>query len=75
MTLRKHCIILELRFFQWGSIGSDKNELRLAGSQGLDGGLKTERVLSRFHHQREARIHILGGLLLTLDHFVAESLD
>ncbi len=58
--LGKHSVILDLRLAEGGAVVADNDKLRLARSQGLEGGLVAEGVLARLHHQRKARVDGLG---------------
>lgn len=40
--LGKHGVVLELTLAEGGSVGSDDDQLGLAGAEGLDGGLVAE---------------------------------
>ena len=60
VSLGKHSVVLNLGLAERGAVIADDNELRLAGSQGLQGRLVAQGVLARLHHQRQARVDGLG---------------
>lgn len=60
--LGKHRVILDLRLAEGRAVIADDDELGLARSQGLEGGLVAQGVLARLHHKREARVDGFGGV-------------
>lgn len=64
-----HSVVLNLGLAERGAVIADDDELRLAGSQGLQGRLIAQGVLARLHHQRKARVDGLGRCLNFLGHF------
>jgi hypothetical protein len=80
--LGKHSVVLKLRLPQRRSVASNDDELGLAGSQALEGGLVAKgdpkksacrswliallHVLARLHHKRKARVDGVGGSLVLL---------
>ena len=69
VSLGKHSVVLNLGLAERGAVIADDDELRLAGSQGLQGRLIAQGVLARLHHQRKARVDGLGRCLNFLGHF------
>lgn len=49
--LAQHGEVLQLGLSQWWGVASNDDELGLAGTDGLEGRLVSENVLSGFHHQ------------------------
>ena len=69
VSLGKHSVVLNLGLAERGAVIADDDELRLAGSQGLQGRLIAQGVLARLHHQRKARVDGLGRCFNFLGHF------
>ena len=59
-------LTLELRLPQGRGVSGDDNELGLASSQALEGGLVAEGDLTGLHHKRKARVDGVGGSLVLL---------
>jgi hypothetical protein len=80
--LGKHSVVLKLRLPQGRSVASNDDELGLASSEALEGGLVAKgdpkrsvcrsssvallHVLARLHHKREARVDGVSGSLVLL---------
>lgn len=64
--LRQHGIVLELALAQRRRVTGDDNQLRLAGSQGLEGGFVSESDFSGFHDEGQTGVDSLGILLALL---------
>lgn len=69
LALGEHRIVLQFRLLDGRGIRRDKNELGLTRSQALNRRAIAHRVLSGLDDESEARVHVIAGLLLTLDHF------
>ena len=59
-------LTLELRLPQGRGVSGDDDELGLASSQALEGGLVAEGDLTGLHHKRKARVDGVGGSLVLL---------
>ena len=93
--LGKHRVVLELRLAQGRGVAGNDDQLGLARSQGLEGGLvaqgdcasrsvvlfgrslsmRSGRTFARLHHQRQARVDAVGGLLALLGCHLCASRD
>ena len=62
----KILLTLELRLPQGRGVSGDDDELGLASSQALEGGLVAEGDLTGLHHKRKARVDGVGGSLVLL---------
>lgn len=56
--LGEHGVVLELRLAERGSVGSDDDQLGLAGAQSLHGRLSTQGDLTGLHHQGEPGVDL-----------------
>jgi hypothetical protein len=59
-------LTLELRLPQRRGVSGDDDELGLASSQALEGGLVAEGDLTGLHHKRKARVDGVGISLVLL---------
>lgn len=59
--LAEHGVVLELTLAERGSVAGNDDELGLAHTDGLDGGLVAEGDLSGLHNKRKARVDRVGG--------------
>ena len=59
-------LTLKLRLPQRRSVAGNDDELGLASSQALEGGLVAEGDLTGLHHKRKARVDGVGGSLILL---------
>ena len=66
VSLRKHGVVFEFGLPQRWGVASNDNELCLAGSQGLEGGLVAEHNLTALHDESKARVDALRGFLRLL---------
>lgn len=62
-SLGKHGVVLKLRLAKGRGVGSNDDELSLALSQRLEGGLVTKSVLSTLDHKGKLGVNRLLGLL------------
>ena len=61
---REHSVVLNLRATDGWAVGSNEDKLSLSLTKSLQGRLVAEVVLARLHHQSQARVNGLRGLLL-----------
>lgn len=60
----EHGVVLDLGAAEGRAVRGDDDQLRLALTQGLQGGLVAQAVLAALHDQSQAGVDSLGGLLL-----------
>lgn len=63
-SLGKHGIVLNLRLLEGRAVVGDDDEPSLSLTEGLEGALVAESVLSTLHHEGETRVDALHSLLL-----------
>lgn len=57
-SLRQHGVVLQLGLAERGGVGSDDDQLGLAGAQSLHGRLGTQGDLTGLHHQGEPGVDL-----------------